>query len=87
MQSKNKKVGYTFIKHLYDSGIGITSSEVTFDIPYQDISWHELVDEFAKFVKASGFQPPNGELVWLDEDEEVCTKAERILFNGNKNEL
>lgn len=81
---RKKQVGYTFIKHEYDSSDlnnSIHGAEVTFNIRNQDITWHELVEEFSNFVRGCGFQPPKGELVWLDDSEIVCTKAESVLYN------
>jgi hypothetical protein len=81
-EDKKRKVGYTFKKHLYDAE-NITSAEVTFEIPFQDVTWHELMQEFQNFVRASGFSPPKGDLVWLEEDEAICKKAEKVLYNKN----
>lgn len=85
MEDKNKKTGYKFIKYEYDHP-EISSPKVEFSISNQDITWVELLEHFASFIRGSGFIPPEGDLIWLEKNEVVTTKAEAVLYGKSKEE-
>ncbi len=82
VNKRREPTGYKFIKYPYESPYSdIKSVKVEMTLDDQDLTWNDLLDAFGDFIKASGYSPPKGELVWLEENEEVCTKVEKVLYS------
>lgn len=72
-------MAYKFTKTI-DENNKFDNTNVTIEIPHNEVTLSELAEIFTEFVKACGFHP-SGQLEWIEEHEVIMNKAEQVLYS------